>query len=97
MRLRITSMANTKAQLFPSNKLKRQAMTLTQLQYVVTIADTKSMNKAASELYVSQPALSATIRELEEDPLTIGYIVRKSHRLSTIGEMYIEELKKYKE
>ena len=38
-----------------------------------------------------------TIKLKEEDPLTIGYIVRKNHRLSTIGEMYIEELEKYKE
>ena len=33
-------------------------MTLQQLRYAVTIADMKSMNKAASELFVSQPALS---------------------------------------
>ncbi|SES91249.1 LysR family transcriptional regulator [[Clostridium] polysaccharolyticum] len=33
----------------------------------------------------------------EEDPLTIGYIVRKNHNLSEIGERYIEELNKYKE
>ncbi len=36
-----------------------------------------------------------TIKLKEEDPLTIGYIVRKSHKLSDIGEKYIEELKKY--
>lgn len=42
-------------------------MTLTQLQYVVTIADTKSMNKAANKLFVSQPALSGAIKELEEE------------------------------
>ena len=38
-----------------------------------------------------------TIKLKEEDPLTIGYIVRKNHRLSDIGESYIEELKKYQE
>lgn len=42
-------------------------MTLTQLQYVVAIADSKSMNKAASDLFVSQPALSGAIKELEEE------------------------------
>jgi len=42
-------------------------MTLTQLQYVVAIADTKSMNKAANELFVSQPALSGAIKDLEEE------------------------------
>lgn len=38
-----------------------------------------------------------TIKLKEEDPLTIGYITRKNHKLSDIGEVYIEELKKYKE
>ena len=36
------------------------------------------------------------IKLKEEDPLTIGYIIRKNHRLSDIGEAYISELKKYK-
>lgn len=42
-------------------------MTLTQLIYAVKIAETKSMNKAASQLFVSQPALSGAVRELEDE------------------------------
>lgn len=42
-------------------------MTLSQLVYVVTVAEKKSMNKAAAELFVSQPALSGAIRDLEEE------------------------------
>lgn len=42
-------------------------LTIQQLKYVVKIADSKSMNKAASELFVSQPALSSTIKDLEEE------------------------------
>ena len=42
-------------------------MTLNQLIYAVKIADTKSMNKAAAELFVSQPALSGAIHDLEEE------------------------------
>lgn len=42
-------------------------MTLQQLIYVVKIADVKSMNKAAAQLFVSQPALSSTIRDLEDE------------------------------
>lgn len=37
------------------------------------------------------------IKLKEEDPLTIGYIIRKGYRLSTVGEEYIKELNKYKE
>lgn len=38
-----------------------------------------------------------TIKLKEEDPLTIGYIIRKNHQLSDIGKTYIKELEKYKE
>ena len=42
-------------------------MTLQQLLYTISIAKNKSMNKAAEELFVSQPSLSAAIKELEEE------------------------------
>ncbi len=42
-------------------------MTLQQLKYAVKISEEKSMNKAAAALFISQPALSATIRDLEEE------------------------------
>ena len=42
-------------------------MTIIQLKYVIALANASSMREAASKLFVSQPALSATIRELEEE------------------------------
>lgn len=42
-------------------------MTFTQLNYVLAIAETKSMNRAAARLYVSQPSLTSAIRELEKE------------------------------
>ena len=42
-------------------------MTILQLKYVIALANAKSMRETASHLYVSQPALSTTIRELEEE------------------------------
>ena len=42
-------------------------MTLTQLNYLITIAETKSLNKAAEQLYVSQPSLTNAIKELEKE------------------------------
>lgn len=42
-------------------------MTLMQLNYVIAIADTHSMNEAAKKLFLSQPSLSAGVRELEEE------------------------------
>ncbi|MBE6035195.1 LysR family transcriptional regulator [Aminipila sp.] len=42
-------------------------MTLQQLRYAVSIANNKSMNKAAEELFITQPSLSSAIRELESE------------------------------
>ncbi len=42
-------------------------MTLQQLKYAITIADSGSMNEAAKRLFISQPSLSGTIRELENE------------------------------
>lgn len=42
-------------------------MTLQQLRYALTIAECGSMNEAAKQLFLSQPSLSETIRELENE------------------------------
>ena len=52
-------------------------MTLQQLRYAVTIADSSSMNEAAKRLFISQPSLSSSIRDLEEE-LGIELFIRSS-------------------
>ncbi|WP_026507660.1 LysR family transcriptional regulator [Butyrivibrio sp. MC2013] len=42
-------------------------MNITQIKYVLELSNSSSMREAAARLYVSQPALSASIRELEEE------------------------------
>ena len=42
-------------------------MTLQQIIYALKIAETGSMNKAASELFVSQPTLTTAVHELEAE------------------------------
>ena len=42
-------------------------MTLNQLRNVIAIADTGSMNEAAKQLYIAQPSLSQSIKELEKE------------------------------
>ncbi len=42
-------------------------MTLQQLKYVIGIADAGSLNRAAEKLYVSQPSLTSTIHDLENE------------------------------
>ncbi len=65
-----------------------------QLQYVITLAETKSFSEAAEKLMVSQPSLSQLISKLEDEigvqlfertvPLTITYA----------GEVYVNTAKK---
>lgn len=42
-------------------------MTLTQIKYAIAVSDTCSMNEAAHQLFITQPSLSAAIRDLEEE------------------------------
>lgn len=65
-------------------------MTLQQLRYAIGIAETGSLNKAAERLYISQPSLTASIHELE-DELNILIFNRTSRgvTLTSDGEEFI--------
>ena len=45
-------------------------MTLTQFQYLIALSQYRSMSKAAKSLYITQPAMSVKIREMEDE---LGY------------------------
>lgn len=65
-------------------------MTLTQLKYLITVAETKSMNEAAKQLFISQPSLSSAIKELE---MEIGIeVFRRSNKgvfVTPAGEEFV--------
>ena len=42
-------------------------MTLQQLRYITTVADTGTITEAAKKLYISQPSLTNAIHELEKE------------------------------
>ena len=42
-------------------------MTLKQLNYAVTIAEIGSITEASKKLFLAQPSLTASIRELEKE------------------------------
>ena len=44
-----------------------RTMTIQQLNYVITISEKGSLNKAAEVLYVTQPSLTSAVRELEKE------------------------------
>jgi len=70
-------------------------MNIVQLKYVLEIAGASSMREAATKLYVSQPALSASIRDLEEE---IGILIfERTNRgisLTDSGREFVEYAKK---
>ncbi len=65
-------------------------MTLTQLKYIIIVAEEKSMNEAAKKLFISQPSLSSAIKDIEEE---IGFHVFKRSNKGVIitpeGEEFI--------
>lgn len=42
-------------------------MTLQQLKYAITVAETGNITEAAKKLYISQPSLTNAIHELEKE------------------------------
>lgn len=65
-------------------------MTIQQLNQIVTIADAGSMNEASKRLFVSQPNLSATVREIEgEIGVTVFVRTNRGITLTAEGEEFI--------
>lgn len=60
-------------------------MTLQQLRYAIGITESQSFNKAAEKLYISQPSLTASIHELE-DEIGINIFNRTSRGVSLTRE-----------
>lgn len=65
-------------------------MTLQQLRYAVTIAEHKSINKAAAELFLTQPSLSNSIKELENEiHITIFVRSNRGIMITPKGEEFL--------
>ena len=71
-------------------------MTLQQLKYALTIADCGSMNEAAKRLFLSQPSLSETMKELEreitpEGEEFLGYARQVTEQFGLLQSRYVEK------
>ncbi|MDR3563448.1 MAG: LysR family transcriptional regulator [Negativicutes bacterium] len=71
---------------------------LKNMNYVYAVYLNKSFSKAAEKLYISQPALSAAIKKVEEE-IQLPIFDRSSNpiKLTTAGEYYIESIEKIME
>ena len=71
-------------------KFEDTPMTLTQLKYIVETAKAGSISRAAEKLYISQPSLTAAIRELEHEfGITIFQRTNKGIILTSEGEEFL--------
>jgi DNA-binding transcriptional LysR family regulator len=50
-----------------NNNFRRPSMTLVQLRHLLSLAQTGSFSKSAALLFLTQPALSRSIRALEDE------------------------------
>ena len=65
-------------------------MTLQQLRYAITVAETGTITEAAKKLYISQPSLTNAIHELEKEMnLVIFQRTNKGILLSGEGEEFL--------
>ena len=60
-------------------------MTLVQLKYVLAVANYRSINEAASSLFVTQPTISTAIKELEAE-VNIKLFNRTNHGIEITNE-----------
>ena len=67
-------------------------MTLTELRYIIAVAQEKHFGRAAEACFVSQPTLSVSIKKLE-DELNTRIFERKSNQiaLTAVGERLVKQ------
>jgi LysR family hydrogen peroxide-inducible transcriptional activator len=67
-------------------------MTLTELQYIVAVAQDRHFGRAAERMFVTQPALSLAIKKLEDELETTIFERRKSQiTLTPLGEQIVHQ------
>ena len=65
-------------------------MTLQQLKYAITVAETGTITEAANKLYISQPSLTNAIHELEKEMnIIIFNRTNKGISISKEGEDFL--------
>ena len=69
-------------------------MTITQLTYVLAVAEYKNFTKASEKVFVTQPTLSMQVQKLEEElDVKIFDRTKKPIKLTPVGEKIIEQAK----
>ena len=70
-------------------------MTLQQINYLITIAESRSMNKAAEKLFIAQPTLTGVVRDVENElGIQIFHRTHKGVTATVEGEQFLSKIKR---
>ena len=70
-------------------------MTLQQINYIITIAESHSMNKAAEKLFIAQPTLTGAVRDVENElGIQIFHRTHKGVTATVEGEAFLAKIKR---
>lgn len=70
-------------------------MTLTELRYIVTLAQEQHFGRAASKCFVSQPTLSVGVKKLEDElGVALFERTRNAVRVTPMGELIVSQAQK---
>lgn len=69
-------------------------MTLQQINYLITISEAHSMNKAAEKLFIAQPTLTGAVRDVESElGIQIFHRTHKGVTTTVEGEEFLAKIK----
>ena len=67
-------------------------MDIRQLHYFIQVADCGNYSKASQKLFISQPALSKTIKNMEEEMgFTFFYTHQRKQHLTDAGQAFYDK------
>lgn len=70
-------------------------MTLTELRYIITLAQEQHFGRAADKCFVSQPTLSVGVKKLEDElGVTLFERTRSAVRVTEMGELIVSQAQK---
>jgi len=73
----------------------KKVMTITQLKYILALAEYKNFSVASEKLSVTQPTITVQLKRLEEE---LGVVLfdrnKRNVRISEVGKLFLEQAKK---
>ena len=70
-------------------------MTLQQINYLLNISESRSMNKASEKLFIAQPTLTGAVRDVENElGIQIFHLTHKGVTITVEGDQFLSKIKR---